>query len=1004
MSKLNFAKGYIKFEDLYVAYRKAKSEAFYDSFHSNAISFANFESDFNHKLSALFLNVTDKDNARWDDIEFIGGFRYAPKALSDKEWVNKDSIYYRSINPMEDWWQRYNDNDQKKITPDYRLIMTPTTNFQIISALWILKVGHKFDEKLDKALSYGNRLRRQYHELDINDTMNGPINTESPGLFNPYFIAYKKWRSDGLDSVRGLLESNFPVTAITMDLEGFYHNVSPSFLLQKEFLHEIGVELTQDDILFTRLFISSLKKWHISTLNSNGSNVKRKNYSLPVGLSASKVISNALLYELDKQMREDLKPAYYGRYVDDIFIVFKTPVGCDGGNSVLSYIEENIECIKITNENKKQYDLSIGFKYAKSCNLKFGANKQKIFNLSGKHGLDFIDQISSQIQAQSSEYRMLPELPENSVEMANKTLLASSDTSLIPDALRKADVVSIRRLGLALLLKDIESYTADLSAASWINVRQEFYGLVDRYLLTPKGIFDLFVYIHRTFKLMIVNNDFDFSLDFIKKINKCFDLIEKTSGTLADEKLISCKKYLHERLYDSAIQSATVRGFDGWSKLKKITDELTRLIGNNHIELSEYELKNLCLNVLHADFGYRPYKDYWHYSQKDNFDNLLMSENESFNHVLRLNLIDKFCKETQLKTPHLQALVFPTRPQTIQEIAFICPKVLEDVIFFKDSIFALRGAGTYFNGNVGYSKSESGVVSINIPSSHYLTVKVALTNFLTEDNQYELTLEGKCDESLERYKKINKLINDILKCNEPSDYIVFPECSIPLRWAINISYRLGRQKKSLIAGIECYVDTNNSKIIRNDCLLSLTTVWPGYDSNFLILQSKNSPSHGERKALSDSGLMLYSSSLSNNEKFPTYKHGGFHFGVILCSDLTNPLNRTRYQGLVDCLFVLEWNPDVKTFSYLIEGASHDTHSFIVQVNNRKYGDSRVRAPYRADFKRDTVRVKGGVSDTYVIAEIKYGPLREFQKNGDMTDSDSEFKPVPVGFEMCKTRM
>lgn len=73
------------------------------------------------------------------------------------------------------------------------------------------------------------------------------------------------------------------------------------------------------------------------------------------------------------------------------------------------------------------------------------------------------------------------------------------------------------------------------------------------------------------------------------------------------------------------------------------------------------------------------------------------------------------------------------------------------------------------------------------------------------------------------------------------------------------------------------------------------------------------------------------------------------------------------------------------------------------MNNRAYGDSRVRAPYRTDYKRDSVRVKGGLSDTHVIAEVNYTTLRKFQKKGIMTDDKSEFKPVPIGFKMSNSR-
>ena len=71
--------------------------------------------------------------------------------------------------------------------------------------------------------------------------------------------------------------------------------------------------------------------------------------------------------------------------------------------------------------------------------------------------------------------------------MASRALLATPDAKTQVDALRKADMVSVRRLGLSLLLRDIETYSADLQPGSWKGVRNEFYGLVKRHALTPSG-------------------------------------------------------------------------------------------------------------------------------------------------------------------------------------------------------------------------------------------------------------------------------------------------------------------------------------------------------------------------------------------------------------------------------------------------------------------------------------------------------------------------------------
>lgn len=999
-----FSNTYIRLEDIYLAYRKAKSDSFYDSFHSNAIAYSEFESNIKGNLELLFNKITNEDSKWWEDVNLIGGYRFTPKSLDDEIWNNKDNIYYRSVDPMLDWEQRFKNNGNKRLTPEYRLIQCPTVEYQVISALWILKVGHKYEEKLDRNLSYGNRLRRKEQDFDYFKELNGPINEDSIGLFYPYFSAYKKWRNDGLNSMRELINEGCSVTAVTMDLERFYHNVSPDFILRPSFIKSIGVELTSDDRKFTNLFVRSIKAWceSIEEIETPSSNENKNGISLPVGLSASKVISNILLYELDEQIKNGLNPKYYGRYVDDIFLVFESPDIKLDGNAILSFISKNVECVKLERTKGLHPDINLRFQYAFDSVLKFKAAKQKIFNLSGNHGLDFIDQISSQIKEQSSEYRMLPELPRDSVEMANKTLLASPNAALIADALRKADVVSVRRLGISLLLRDIESYSADLSSSNWDSVRKEFYGLVERYLITPKGIFDLSGYLHRAFRLMVVNNDFDNTYDFILKLDKCFDLIRRTSEISGAYQFSSCKKYLYERLYESAIQSSTANGFRQWEKLRKTLASIS-LLGELGFSKTKNELRQISESILFSDFGYRSYKDYWYYSQKDNVVKTAFSRAVGVSKVLRINLIEKFRESAQLKSPHWPALVFPTRPLTIQEIALICPLVLHDNELFRQSILGLRGAGTFEFGSIGFSRAIDDSLSMNVSSSTSRKVFIALTNYETTDIQYKTALSGKFDESLERYEKINKLINEILTSGHPVDYVVFPECSLPLRWAVNIAQKLAKQKISLIAGLEYYKNDKLGNVLRNDSLISLSTSWPGYNSNVLILQPKHSASHEEKKTLKSKRLKLHSPKISDGDFFPIYKHGEFHFGVILCSDLTNPANRMRFQGMIDCLFVMEWNPDVKTFSFLVEGAAHDIHSFVVQVNNRTYGDSRVRAPYRIDYKRDSVRVKGGLSDTYVIAEIDFEILRKFQKRGVMTDKKSEFKPVPIGFKMCKTR-
>jgi hypothetical protein len=95
--------------------------------------------------------------------------------------------------------------------------------------------------------------------------------------------------------------------------------------------------------------------------------------------------------------------------------------------------------------------------------------------------------------------------------------------------------------------------------------------------------------------------------------------------------------------------------------------------------------------------------------------------------------------------------------------------------------------------------------------------------------------------------------------------------------------------------------------------------------------------------------------------------------------------------------VPEWNQDTETFNALVESAALDMHAYIIQCNDRQYGDSRIRAPFKDSWMRDVLRVKGGVTDYCVIGEIDVQALRRFQSS--YRSAGKWFKPVPDGFEI-----
>ncbi len=995
---------FISIKDLYIAYKKAKAECFFDNVVPTALSFSEYEKNIAYNLRSLHKKLTTQKSRWFENLNNIGGYAYIPKSLDTSNWENKDNvIHHRATDPTRDWMFRFSENNNKKASAAFRLVISATVEFHIISALWILKVGHKFEEKLHKNLSYGNRLRR-YGSSPLSPKGSlGELNLNTPSLFQPYYTAYQDWRSNGLNTMRTAVQNNESIYAITMDITKFYHNADPSFILDSRFLDKICVNLSEIEIELTGKLIAAITTWYKSTPDFE----HRPNGAIPVGLSASKIISNVMLYELDNSFSNTIKPLYYGRYVDDFFIVIKQPDNCCSGSAVIEHLTNNIDCLIID----KQKNIKINIDYAEQSELIFKPEKQKIFLLDSQHGLDLIDQIENQIKKQSSEYRLLPDLPTTSSDMAKKALLATPDAKLEADALRKADGISIKRLGFSLLFKDINGYAQDLNPNTWKDIRIEFYGLIQRHILCPNGIYDFSSFLPRIMSLFISCQDFEPAKEFITKLKETLILLEKTTSPSINDGHALYKKHIQNTLKQATIQASCVKAFNDWDSLIEILVEIQGINGSMEDNTLE-KIKLISNQLLISDLGLRSYKDYWYYDQKEDSKQNDRPKNIDITKLLNLKALSKFQESSEIKKAHWKAIAFPTRPLTIQEIVIVCPKVLNDYRLFKTAIMALRGAKTTKLNDIGFSSKNNELMispfSVTPPNSSE-KIRIALTNIETSEEQLKGAATGKPDRSLERYRNLNQLLNKILTDKGKPNYVVFPELSIPRKWAFNISLKLARNSISMIAGLEYYPSMDDSKKLHNDCLISLATRWPGYLSNIILFQPKLKPSHGERKLLKTLKKEQVEP-LGETKNLCIFSHGRFNFGVLICSDFTNAHNRLHFQGNIDALFLLEWNRDINTFGFLVESAAHDIHTNIVQVNNRKYGDSRIRSPKNEPYERDNVRVKGGISDYYVIGEIDYKTLRKYQSehlntNGDIEDSSlaKTYKPLPIGFKMSPKR-
>lgn len=988
--------------NLYVAYRKAKAEAFYENTHFHALAFTKYEQALDANLRRLRTRLLARPVTWPTDLDFIGDHAYLPKSVDCSAWDANNDGHFRALDPRQDWQNRF-DESGKRASAALRLVIRPTVDFQIVSALWIIFVGHLFDAVLNRTTSFGNRLRRSGSGI-FDERISVPgVNLSTPGLFVPYFSAYRDWRERGLSSMESALEAGKSILAITMDVEKFYHRVSPKFLLRQAFLKSIGLVLAPAEKRFTERLLEAIETWYQSTPDY----AHRPTGAIPVGLSASKIIANVLLAEFDRTVVANLEPLYYGRYVDDIFLVLDSPGEDHGAQRVTARIAEALTPLVLVRKSAGSPDsLTLKLPYAKDSELVFAGPKQKIFALSSAHGSDLVHHIRDQIRQQSSEYRLLPSVPESGIAMASRALLAAPNAALQADALRKADVVSVRRLGFSLLLSDIETYAADLAPSSWQSLREEFYGLVSRHVVTPVGFFDYFGYIPRVFGLMLSCGDNQQAKSLISDLTAISSLLQATTSLgQPDQKAefqLCLQQYAHA-LLQAGLQAGTLRSVSLSSGYLGVLRKLKLLSSSVRVPATVRSLESLVSQVLLSDWGRRPYKEHWFQHQQVDENGPKVPREMEVRRQLRLGAIRRFRLDaTDLRVPHWPALAFPTRPLRIDEIGLVAPAVLSDSALFRNVIRFLRGAEVLSARSIGFSHDEDS------PTAHFIApgrprerIRVAVTSLETSDAQWAAAARGKQDRSVGRYVAFNGLINRILKEQKRPDYIVMPELSVPLRWALRAARKLATNGVSMLAGVEYHRDRVTKKL-RNDSLVSLTTYWPGYASSVVVLQPKFEPAHGERqelKRLLGKTGVLYKPT-GAKAKPTLYEHRNFYFSLLICSDLTNISHRNWLRGGIDALFALEWNRDTKTFAALVESTANDLHAFVVQTNNRRFGDSRIRAPAIQDYARDVVQVKGGVSDYYVLGEIDYEQLRAEQRR---KVKKPKFKPVPIGYAMSRLR-
>src|SRR5690625_1783386 len=271
--------------DWFYAYRKAKVDCFYDRLINKRWAFARYENNLVanlHKLHQLLevpskkqdgsdTNVgkddTDAKANSSEDSDDNGVFVHLEKVL--QRYVNHRKLVAKTLstevrservipqgennnkqdNNPEKSWAYFSDSDRAfnvlrrshDLVPEMRLIGDFPVEMHVLSALWINRIGCKFDAQLSDVV-YGSRLRR-YRSSDQKTEKIGSYHKHALHSFKPYLRQYKAWQDGAFKTIRRELKANNAIIVLSMDISNFYHRIDPSFFGDDKFLDDVGIDL-----------------------------------------------------------------------------------------------------------------------------------------------------------------------------------------------------------------------------------------------------------------------------------------------------------------------------------------------------------------------------------------------------------------------------------------------------------------------------------------------------------------------------------------------------------------------------------------------------------------------------------------------------------------------------------------------------------------------------------------------------------------------------------------
>lgn len=391
--------------EIETAYRKLKSYVYYD------------KTDLRLRERLAKFECSDKFVGNLKAVQEVAGAEQPALDKRFKQWL--EQIRYRvvpkKLRPARPAESPDDEPDGKYITnvTSAPAVEVEAVNYffdgpvelHLIAVLWLMREGRHLDATFLPECC-GSRLSPKLHEED----------DDSLQLFAKYHEQYSRWRDSGIRKAKHLLvEERRNVAILGLDLREYFYRVDLDFGELRSVLQSAGVLDDKAPLLDCIEAIGKAYRDCISPLLSRTHvDFPESVAGLPIGLCSSLVLANWYLQEFDAEVLKSVRPAYYGRYVDDILLV--VPAGQDPSKGDGSPVAEFINDILVRPGLLSPPEKGI-YRLRGRPSLQLQQSKCILQYFDARHSIAGLEKFKKKLEQNGSDFLLLPvDEADNSME------------------------------------------------------------------------------------------------------------------------------------------------------------------------------------------------------------------------------------------------------------------------------------------------------------------------------------------------------------------------------------------------------------------------------------------------------------------------------------------------------------------------------------------------------------------------------------------------------------